>query len=457
MLSIIIAATSILVTLATLLLSKKWFAMLIVIVSLSANFVSFLVYYLAPDLSRVAVIIATREVLVDLSFVLFFGMVLLLTLLGDQLIDKVYFLLLVIFIGMIVSSRQPIVSVVVGGRELIFPIAVFFIFRCLNLDQSTIRSVLKLIVSMGLVVAILSVVEQIYTNMINTNFWTSIEVNGYLSQKYGGFRQPYPQSWINYLPVFIGLPPTFRSIGLMLDPLVTGHFLAGVFTIILYAARGVRKYVLLAIVGLGVLGTFSKAAVLICFIAVGLKALSVGNRYLKRLALIAVCLTVIVATALLLRTGDDAFTHYGAFRTGITMLTRNVWGFGVGSTGYFNYLVTGMGAIEAVDTTFSVYVFQMGVIGLFALGLLTLIPLIVVLRDLRHSSRPQQGVPLAMICLALMSAYTILAFASSAAFTAVPVLVPMMLLGMYTARQSPKISVALRGSVLVVSREAQFI
>lgn len=441
MLSVITFLGLILTALVTLPFSRRRFALVVVGICFLANLLSFATYYISPDLSRVAVTVATREVLIYLSFALFSVVALVITIAAGHLIDRLFFLLLIFFTLMIITSQQSLVSAIFSGRELILPLTIYFLFRCLALDRSSVEAVIRLIIWLAAVGGVLAIVEQVYVNFINPDFWVQIEVGGYLAQKYGTFDEPYSLSWVNYIFGFIGLPPTFRSIGIMIDPLVTGHFLASSFTIILYWIRGIKKYMLLAIVGAGTISTFSKAAVLICFMAIGYQAFSIRNTYVRWTVLAVVFSIVAALGALLLSTGDSAFTHYGAFRFGVETLTQNPLGNGVGSTGFFNYRVTGEGALDAVDSTFAVYVHQMGLPGLVALLTLILAPYLVMIRDLRRARRAGNSSPLALICASLFAVYTLLAFSTAAAFNAVPIFIPMMLLGMYVSLHSKRVRI----------------
>jgi hypothetical protein len=411
--------------------NRHMFALAIVSVALLANFASLLVYYLAPSLSDVTYLVGARELSIY-AFVLISLVILRrFTIPIGHRIDQIYFglglfFLLAILIGLARNGSPAILM----GRELVFPIATYFLFRFINPDKQIIRSIVLFILGIASVAAVFAIIEFIYVDLINPRFWYDVRISGYLEQKYGRFDDPYPGSWINYLPVFIGLPPTFRSIGLMLDPLATAHFLSCSFALALFWLRGMTKYFLTGLIGLGVVMTFSKAGLLLCFLAVGSQALKI-RRPLLRWSILGVIASIVGVIGLsMLSTGDDAFTHAGSFRTGLYTLLNDPLGHGVGSTGYFAFLVTGEASIgAAVDTTFSVYVYQMGVPGLVALLLLVGVPTFYYLRHLTRQRRTRGKVdPLTMSCVMIFGSYTFLSFASAAAFTAVPVFVPMVLL-----------------------------
>ena len=96
-------------------------------------------------------------------------------------------------------------------------------------------------------------------------------------------------------------------------------------------------------------------------------------------------------------------------------------------------LVTGGGTLEAIDTSFSVYIYQMGLFGFVALVSLVILPFIFLLLDRRRSRHNIAKTPLLPVCLPIFGAYSILAFSSAAAFTAVPIFLPMMLIGMHVS------------------------
>lgn len=434
MLSIICLGSSLIIAFASLLAGRRRFALTIATLVVLVNAVSIALYYLAPDLSNVKITVATREITVYIFFVVYFVLLKRFNLPFGHLVDKVYLLLLLLFIAMILASiPKNSLGALMMGRELIFPVVTYFLFRFLNLDKRAIKSVVRLVLGLAAVTAILAIIEQIYVNKINPYFWEQIRVSGYLGQKYGNFNQKYPGSWVNYLPAFIGLPPGLRSIGLMLDPLVTGHFLACSFALTLYWMRGWKRLLFIVLVGTGALCTFSKGTMLICFVAIGSRALLIRGKFLKSLVLATVVLIVVGVGVLLLSTGDDSFTHFGSFKAGVNSLLKSPLGNGVGSTGYFNLLVTGEGAIEAIDTTFSVYVYQMGIVGLVALVCIVLVPFFSIFRRLRRTTSSREEKRLLLTCFPLFGAYSVLAFSSAAAFSAVPVFIPMMLLGMYVS------------------------
>ncbi|GAC1384419.1 MAG: hypothetical protein NVSMB42_02390 [Herpetosiphon sp.] len=419
---------------------KSRFAVAIVAVSLLANLVSVLLYYLVGDGVGVPVIVATREILIDLLFVFSGISILSIVIYSPRLIDRIYLALLLIFGIMILLSKQDLKTAILSGRELIFPLATYFVFRSLRLDEPAQRRVIRFLVRFSVVTALLAIVEQIYVNLFDPNFWTGIQIDGYLTQKYGTFTGDYPLSWMNYAPGYFNLPPTLRSVGLLVDPLATAHILACGFTIVLYYRRGALKYILLAILALGTICTFSKGALLICFIAIGTQAFALRNKALRYMSLAMVALIVVALATALLRTGDDAATHFGSFRAGVTSLAQSPLGDGIGSTGYFTYLVTGDGDAGAVDTTFSVYTVQLGWLGLLALFCLLGAPFFTVLHSFRQVSGPRKQAPLALVCLSLWTAYSILSFSTAAAFTAVPILIPMALLGIEVANQAHRSS-----------------
>ncbi|MFQ3663521.1 MAG: hypothetical protein SNJ69_14140, partial [Chloroflexaceae bacterium] len=199
---------------------------------------------------------------------------------------------------------------------------------------------------------------------------------------------------------------------------------------------GWKRYFYVGIIFLGVVCTFSKASLLISFVVFGCQAFRIKQAWLRYSLLAAMGICVLAVGALLLSTGDDAFTHFGSFRTGVEALLNRPLGKGVGSTGYFNFLVTGQGTVEAIDTTFSVYAYQLGWPGVMALIFLVPIPAVVLLLHLAWLRSRALFVNnclsrLLMTVLPLALTYSLLAFASAAAFTAVPVFIPMLLLGTY--------------------------
>jgi len=434
MISIIFLVISLLIIIAGLFLGKGRFALLIVAVCLLANIVSIALYFLAPALSDVKIAIATREVsiymavLITLIFIKNFRLPIF------HPIDKIYYLLLLTYFAFILISLPRFsLSALLMGRELIFPIATYFLFRFLNLDAKAIKAIIYFVIGLAALAAVLAIFEQVYINFINSKLWEQINISGYLSQKYGSFAGSYPGSWVNYLPVFINFPPGFRSIGIMLDPLATGHFLACSFAIVISWYKGRYKRLLALVIGAGAICTFSKATFLICFIAIGSQALKIRPNPLKQFILGSVLLAILGTGVLLLSTGDDNFTHFGSFRAGVVSLITSPLGHGIGSTGYLAILVTGEGSMEAIDTSFSVYIFQMGIIGLIALLCLIILPFFYLLLGLRHTKQNFGKTPLLPVCLPIFGAYSILAFSSAAAFTAIPVFIPMMLLGMHVS------------------------
>ncbi len=439
MLSLAYLGGALVLAFLALLSGKRRFALVVVAVCLLSNLASVIIYYLAPELSDVTFAVAARELTIYSFFVLTFLLVRQLRWPVATLIDRVYFILLIFFLVNIASGfLRNGISAMLTGRELIFPLATYFLFRFINLDERAVHNVLQLIVGIAVAGGMVAVIEQVYVNLINPAFWETIAISGYLAQKYGSFDQPFPLSWVNYLPGFINRPPGMRSIGLMLDPLATGHFLACSLPIAYYWIQGWKRYFFIGIIFLGVVCTFSKASLLISFVVLGTQAFRIKQAWLRYSLLFLAGVCVIAVGTLLLSTGDDAFTHFGSFRTGVEALLNRPLGKGVGSTGYFNFLVTGQGTVEAIDTTFSVYVYQLGWLGLMALIFLAPIPALVLLQHLAWLRSRALFVNnclsrLLMTVLPLALTYALLAFASAAAFTAVPVFVPMLLLGTYNS------------------------
>ena len=434
MISIIFLILSIVILFVGLFQGKGRFALLIIALSLLANIVSIFLYYLAPDLSNVQFTIASRELSIYFAFLLTMIFVKKFRLPIYHPIDKVYLLLLLMYIVFILASLPRFsISSLLMGRELIFPIAIYFIFRFLNLDLKSIKRILLFIIGLAFFAAVIAIIEQVYVNFINPTLWKQINIAGYLNQKYGSFPGDYPGSWVNYLPALFNLPSGFRSIGIMLDPLATGHFLACSFVIVLFWYRGRSKWLLALVIGAGAFTTFSKATFLICFIAIGSQAIIVRPRALRQLILVMLILTILGTGALLLSTGDDNFTHFGSFRAGIISLFNTPLGHGVGSTGYLNILITGGGAMQAIDTAFSVYIYQLGILGLVALFCLVILPFSYLLLNLRAKKHKIARTPLLPVLIPIFGAYSILAFSSAAAFTAIPIFIPMMLIGMHVS------------------------
>lgn len=437
MLSLVYLGGALALAFFALLSGKRRFAMTVVAVSLLSNLASLLIYYLAPELSDVTFAVAARELTVYSFFILTFLLVRQLRWPVGTLIDRIYLVLLVFFLINIAGGfLRNGISAALMGRELIFPLATYFLFRFINLDERAIRNVLQLIAGIAVVGGTAAIIEQVYVNLIDPAFWETIAISGYLAQKYGSFDQPFPLSWVNYLTGLINRPPGMRSIGLMLDPLATGHFLACSLPIAYYWIKGWKRYIFLVIIFAGAICTFSKATMLISFVVFGSQAFRIKNTWLRYSLLAIIGLCVIAVGTLLLSTGDDAFTHAGSFRTGVEALLSRPLGKGVGSTGYFNLLVTGEGTVEAIDTTFSVYAYQMGWLGVIALTFLAPVPAAILLLHLAWLRSRALFVNnclsrLLMTVLPLALTYSLLAFASAAAFTAVPVFIPMLLLGAY--------------------------
>jgi hypothetical protein len=454
MLSVLITVMLVLAVFLSLAAGKKLFALAIVAVAFLINLVSLLLYYLNADLSRVYITIANRELLVYFFLVISLLLVRKMVLPVGHPVDKIYLFLFVLFVTLIVATSKSLIQAAISGREMVFPLSVYFLFRWLRLDQDSVRAIMRLIILLSVVTAAFAIVEWIYVNKVNPSFWEQIHINGYLAQKYGSFNDPYPGSWINYLPRFIGLPAIFRSIGLMLDPLVTGHFLACGFTIILNWVRGSVKYVFLFLIGIATLFVSSKASFLICFLAIGFRSLSTRKK-LSRVMILALVFAVVMCVGiLLLNTGDDAFTHYGALKNGVASLKQAPLGHGIGTTGYFSRLVTGTRGGNTSDTTFSVYAYQMGFIGVGALILLIVVPFLLVFRSLWQKRLREKSFPSTLILASLLGAYSILAFSSAAAFSAVPVFTPMMLLGIYIANQSGQSQASMKRRTQVLTRGA---
>jgi hypothetical protein len=432
-LSVVLVLVFLLVFSALVVCNRHAAALMVVAVAAIANIISLFLFYAAPTISRVNITVAAREVLIYFGLIVTFIFARKLNVPVFHTIDKIYLGLAMIIGIAIFTYNTSLISAVYAGRELILPLCIYFLFRFLRPNTKTVSVILKLLMSLAIIIAILSIAENIFINVFNQRFWYQVDIRQYLAQKYGSFDDPYPGSWINYLPVFIGLEPTFRSIGLMLDPLATGHFLACSFVVLLHGIRGSARWVILPIVLAGALATFSKATFLICLVGFGARALLVSDRHIRLVMLLTGVAGIGLLGALLLSTGDDAFTHYGSFRFGVEALFQHPLGNGIGSTGYFNYLVTGGGTVAAGDSTFAVYVYQLGIVGLLALGLLLGVPLWSLLRDFRYLRRRRQRIGLPLICISLFVPYTILAFASAAAFTAVPIFIPMMFLSLHVS------------------------
>jgi hypothetical protein len=437
MLSMVYLGGSLLAAYGALVFNRRLFALLIVAICLLSNFASLCIYYIAPGLSSVSAAVAARELAVYSCFALSLLLVRGLRWPIGTTLDKIFLLLFVFVVCSIIASvPRTGVSALLMGRELIFPLATFFLFRFLNLDERSLRLMLGLVVGVAVAGATLAIVEQFYVNLVNPSFWEQVAVSGYLAQKYGSFDGSFPLSWVNYLPVFIGRDPMMRSIGPMLDPLASGHFLACSLPIAFYWTKGWKRYLLSAVIIAGALCTFSKATMLIIFVIIGTQALRLRSPTLRGALLAAMIVCVLLVGALLLSTGDDRFTHFGSFKTGVNALLGPPFGQGVGSTGYFTFLVTGGGTLDAVDTTFSVYVYQMGLPGFLALALLAFSPPLVLLYHL-HLLRANglfvanTASRLLLTAVPLFLIYGLLAFASAAAYNAVAIFLPMLLLGSY--------------------------
>jgi hypothetical protein len=433
MLSILYAGTSLLALLFSLLQNKRLFAQLLVLVCLLTNIVSVGLYIVDHESSNVNWTVATREISVYLLLVvsvfLFFNRFKS----NLTVIDKTHLIALGVASFSILNSIRTLgLAALLSGRELIFPLAVYFIFRLLVLSERAIPKIIITVVSIAVIAALIGIAETTYTNFANPSIWESEVVNGYLSEKYGQFQGLFPLSWMNYMPVYFGFEPGLRLVGLMTDPLVTGHVLACAFALVIYWYRGAVKWILAMLIGIGVMCTFSKAALLICFVTFALQCFKLRSSRLRNAMLVITFMGISGLGFVLLSTGDDNATHFGSFKIGLESLISKPLGNGVGSTGYFTLLTTGEGTMAAIDTTFSVYVYQMGIPGLFALLIVAVYPFYWLLRQTSQIRGRKKGA-LLFCCTALFCAYSILAFSSSAAFNAVPIFIPQMLLGMLVA------------------------
>ena len=152
--------------------------MVIVVLTLIANIASIVIYYISPDLSSVRVVVAIRELSIYLALILIFILIRRFRLPIFHPLDKLFLLLLLMYTFFIMLSipRYSISSMLMG-RELIFPVATFFVFRFLNLSGKHIRQILLFVIGLAFIAGILAIIEQVYINFIKRSRKAGCEPN----------------------------------------------------------------------------------------------------------------------------------------------------------------------------------------------------------------------------------------------------------------------------------------
>lgn len=410
---------------------KALMAKIVVAVCLLSNFVSLLIYYVDPS-SKISYIIATREIVIITSFFLVVIFLKKFKWPFKGWIDYIFLILLILFSTfIIVSSFKYGVSALISGRDILFPVLVYFLFRLIRLDQISTERLVNLIVIIAIISSSVSIFEFVYVNFVNPSFWESINMSGYLSQKYGT-KQEIPMSWYNFLPLFIGLPPTVRTIGIMTDPIVNALFSTCSFALAYYWLKGWKKVATTLVILSGIATTASKASVIILIVVIANGFLMIKPRNLGLLAFTSLYMLGLVFGIIILSIDDKSFTHLGSFYAGVDALLTNPVGKGLGSTGYTNFLITSKGTISVIDTAFSLYAYQMGVLGFLSLVALIIIPAIVLAANLtRLNTMTTYQKKILLSTSSIFIPYSVLIFLNSAILTFIPSLIPFLLISIY--------------------------
>lgn len=418
---------------------KALMAKIVVIVCLLSNFVSLLIYYVDPS-SKISYIIATREIAIITSFLLAAIFLKKFKWPFKGWLDYTFLILLMFFsISIVFGSFKYGVSALISGRDILFPVLVYFLFRLIQLNQISTRRLVNLIVIIATISSFVSIFEFVYVNFVNPSFWKSINISGYLSQKYG-IKQEIPMSWYNFLPVFIGLPPTVRTTGIMTDPIVNALFSTCGFGLAYYWLEGWKKVVTILVILAGIVTAASKASIIILIVVIANSFLTIKQRNLGLLALASLYTLGLVFGIIILGIDDESFTHLGSFYAGVDALLTDPVGKGVGSTGYTNFLITSKGTISVIDTAFSLYVYQMGVLGFLSLVALVIIPAMVLVKDLvtRLKTINVYQKKILLSASSIFIPYSILIFLNSAILTFIPSLVPFLLISIYQTNTTKK-------------------
>ncbi len=247
-------------------------------------------------------------------------------------------------------------------RQIMTPLILILYGRTFKLQEFEKRKALKYIVDLGVIQAIFGLFERF---ILGDSFWLSMNISKYMDAK--GFS-----AWIynNGLPGnfysadlynYVGMMR--RLVGLLTDPLLTGHFLAFCVIILLFIPiydKRSKNIFALSICSIAIVLTLSKGAMLI---------IAIGYVYkLWRHNKVFAMITGVIAIgfiAVLVR-GDILYTmsrHIGGLTSSFS--SEYIIGKGLGSSGNYANLYGGSSETSG-ESYIGAIIGQMGVVGFIA-------------------------------------------------------------------------------------------
>ena len=269
----------------------------------------------------------------------------------------VFLLVVIVCIPFMFIGNVDIYTRFICFRQILTPIVLVLYGCTCRFKINELNDIIYFVVNLGILQSIFGICERF---ILGDSFWTMLHIEKYMVNK--GFA---PWIYNNGLPgnfysadLYDLVGSVRRMVGIMADPLLTGHFLAFCLIVLLYTniyKDRLKKNIAIFLLTIAVLLTLSKGAVLVIGIAFWYKV----YRNNKAIALMG---SIIPIGMVIYIISNNTFATVSSHLNGLTSSLDTLLGGGMGTSGNLSHLFGGASSTSG-ESYFGALLGQIGIIG----------------------------------------------------------------------------------------------
>lgn len=320
--------------------------------------------------------------------------------------DYIFFGYLIVLLIAFLTSDAGVYSRVVSLRSVLLPFICFYFGLMLNIDEESFKKVTKFIIKIAIIIAIFGLIERF---VIGDSFWTSLPIERYQVNKGTTFKLYHgvPLNYYTWDYVSITHMVERRLVSLLVDPLMTGHFLFMAFVVAEYALfKSKKRTVIRALLLICSLLTLSKGV----YVAVAIYIVISFLRKFTYKQMVTILAAGIVAICSLIGTLYEIFhkfmptssiiIHMNAFLSSFTKISFG--GYGLGTAGVITNKLSGGEAEFGGESFIAVVMYQLGLPGLILFILFFLFVILFLLKKYKKTNNTLFFISAVMLISLLM-------------------------------------------------------
>lgn len=282
--------------------------------------------------------------------------------------DFIFAAYLLVLLFAFITSDTSVYARVVSLRSMLLPFVCFYFGLMLNVREDTFKKIVKFIITIAIIIAILGLIERF---VIGDSFWTSLPIERYQINRGTTFKlyNGVPLNYYTWDYTSITHKVERRLVSLLVDPLMTGHFLFMAFVMAKYAlVKSKSRSAIRALLLICSLLTLSKGVyvAVIIYIAVSF----IGKFSFRQMvtilgaAIVAICSFIGTLYGIFheFMPTSSIIIHMNAFFSAFTNIS--IGGAGLGTAGVITNKLSGGGAEFGGESFIAVVLYQLGLPGL---------------------------------------------------------------------------------------------